>query len=127
MQENIALRVTTSPIERAVKMVWGVAATLLCVVYTAVLSCVAAAIAPFSQNMLNALARFWARLIMLTCGARVEFQGLKNLEGVRACVLVGNHESYFDIFALLAYLPREIRFMAKKEWLKLPVFGFALK
>ena len=42
-------------------------------------------------------------------------------------MLVANHQSMFDILALLAYFPRPVRFVAKRELMKIPIFGFALK
>lgn len=103
-------------------------ATLLAVIYTAVLSSIAAAVAPFFHGRLvDKISWLWSRLIIKTCGVTVETVGLENLDGIGAFVGVANHQSFFDIFALFAYLPREVRFVAKKELLKIPIFGLALK
>jgi len=40
-------------------------------------------------------------------------------------VVVANHQSWFDVFALTAYLPGRVRFVAKQELTKIPVFGRA--
>ena len=40
---------------------------------------------------------------------------------------VANHQSYFDIFALLAYLPVDFRFILKQELMKIPLLGFTLR
>ena len=65
--------------------------------------------------------------IIRTAGIKVELDGVENIENLPSFVLVANHQSMFDIMALLAYFPRPVRFVAKKELLKIPVFGYALK
>ena len=40
--------------------------------------------------------------------------------------MVSNHQSLFDILAVIWKIPGEVRFVAKKEILKLPVLGFIL-
>jgi 1-acyl-sn-glycerol-3-phosphate acyltransferase len=42
-------------------------------------------------------------------------------------VYASNHQSFFDILALAAVLPGKMRFVAKKELRKVPIFGAALK
>lgn len=39
----------------------------------------------------------------------------------------GNHQSYIDIFLLLAIIDKKFLFMAKEELFKIPMFGFAIK
>ena len=68
----------------------------------------------------------WARMIIRTCGIKVEIEGLEHLRGLKSYILVANHQSFFDIFAVLAYLPGDTRFVAKKELLKIPVVGYAM-
>jgi 1-acyl-sn-glycerol-3-phosphate acyltransferase len=38
-----------------------------------------------------------------------------------------NHQSYFDIFALLAHLPVDFKFIVKQELMRIPVFGHAMR
>lgn len=107
---------------------WGVAATILSVIYTIILSPIAALVSPFADGyFVDLIGRFWSRLIIRTSGVRLEFSGLENLAGLEGYVVVSNHQSAFDIFALLGYLPRWTRFVAKKELLRIPAFGIALK
>ena len=119
--------IAVTPPGGALKLLWGVCATALCVLYTAVLASAAALMAALGRpGAVNALGRVWTRLIIRTCGVRVEIEGLENLAGLDSCVLVANHQSFFDIFATIAYIPREVRFIAKKELLKIPLIGYAL-
>lgn len=70
--------------------------------------------------------RIWARWITGVCGIRVDVEGVEQLDPRRSYVIVSNHLSNFDIWATLAAVPLNIRFIAKKELLRLPIFGQAL-
>lgn len=43
------------------------------------------------------------------------------------CVYVANHVSFVDIWVLLATLPGTVRFLAKRELLRVPIFGWAMR
>jgi 1-acyl-sn-glycerol-3-phosphate acyltransferase len=108
--------------------VWGVAATGLAVIYTLPLAILAALAAILGSGMgVTWCGRVWGRFIIRTAGVKVIMEGLENLENLGSFVLVANHQSLFDILAVLAYFPRPVRFVAKKELLKIPIFGFALR
>src|SRR5208337_3364393 len=112
---------------RILKSVWGAAGSAMGVIYTIVLAPCAAISARLGFHQLtSSISRVWARLIIVTCGIKVEVEGLDNLRGLKSYVLVANHQSFFDIFAVLAYLPGDTRFVAKKELLKIPVVGYAM-
>jgi len=69
--------------------------------------------------------RWSARVFLWASGVKVHFEGLENLKGHGPRVLVANHESWFDVFALSGLLPVEYRFVIKKELEKVPVWGRA--
>lgn len=73
------------------------------------------------------LCRIWARSVLRIAGARVELEGLDHIQQVSSFVLVSNHQSQFDILAILGYFPRPVRFVAKKELNRVPVFGAAMR
>lgn len=109
-------------------LLWGVAATMLCVLYTLILAPSAALFAASGRiTAVDWLTKIWAGLIIRTCGVRVDIRGIENLHGVANCVIVANHQSFFDIFASIACLPGDVRFVAKKELLKIPVIGYTLR
>jgi 1-acyl-sn-glycerol-3-phosphate acyltransferase len=120
--------ISAAPSRGPLNILWGVIATLLSGLYTAILAPIAAIAALMGRShMVTLLTRLWGQLIINTCGVKVEIVGLENLAGLKSCVLVSNHQSFFDIFAIGAYIPGEPRFVAKKELLKIPLLGFALK
>jgi 1-acyl-sn-glycerol-3-phosphate acyltransferase len=110
-----------------VKLLWGAAATAMGVLYTALLAPFAALMASMGRlHAVTATSTLWARLIVHTCGVRLKIEGLENLHELGPYVLVCNHQSFFDIFAITGYMPGEMRFVAKKELLKIPLVGYAL-
>ena len=69
----------------------------------------------------------WAKVVLWICGVRVDVKGLGNVDSEVPRVYVTNHQSFFDIFALFACLPVSFRFIVKKELMRIPLFGFAMK
>lgn len=67
--------------------------------------------------------RGWCRSLLWGGGVKVDFEGLEYLDPPRPAVLVSNHESWYDVFALAGHLPVDYRFVGKKELVKIPFFG----
>jgi 1-acyl-sn-glycerol-3-phosphate acyltransferase len=107
---------------------WGASAVIIAVLYTAILSCVAAAVAPFRDgHWVSPVSRLWGWLIIRICGVKIEIEGLEHIHGSEPFVMVANHQSMFDIFAIVGFIPGETRFVAKKELLKVPLLGYAMR
>lgn len=69
----------------------------------------------------------WAKAILWICGIKVKVSGLDHVkEGVQN-IYMANHQSIFDIFTLLVYLPVGFKFVLKQELMKVPLFGSAMK
>lgn len=73
------------------------------------------------------VARPWARSILWVCGIKVRTEGRENLDARLPRIYMTNHQSYFDIFALLAFLPVDFKFILKQELMKIPLLGFAMR
>jgi 1-acyl-sn-glycerol-3-phosphate acyltransferase len=127
-REGASRPASTATLPRVLEHLWGMVATGLSVLYTAILIFPAAfASLFFHGHFCSPIFRLWAWLILRTFGVSVELVGLENLEGVGSFVLVSNHQSLFDIVAVLVLIPREIRFLAKLEIKKIPLMGFTLE
>ena len=72
------------------------------------------------------LAGWGARTWLAASGATVVVKGLENLEDGRSYVFISNHRSYLDTAALFFFAGRKMGLVAKKELLKVPVFGQGL-
>jgi 1-acyl-sn-glycerol-3-phosphate acyltransferase len=77
---------------------------------------------PFDQ-----IPRDYGRDLLRLNHISVGVKGLENLHGLGPCVYASNHESWFDIPALVTTLPGSVRFLAKKELRKVPLFGRAMR
>lgn len=76
-----------------------------------------------------AVARYWGRsnlfLLRWVVGIRTDVQGSENIpEG--PCILAAKHMSDWDIFAILPHTRRPA-FIAKKELIDIPFFGWAAR
>jgi 1-acyl-sn-glycerol-3-phosphate acyltransferase len=80
-----------------------------------------------SGNTLHNIARIWGRILLAAGFVRVRTEGSGKLDPHANYVFVANHGSYMDIPAVLAALPHQFRFFAKKGLFKIPILGFHLK
>jgi 1-acyl-sn-glycerol-3-phosphate acyltransferase len=70
--------------------------------------------------------RIWANGILKVSGVEVNTLGFESVPD-GPVVFVANHQSLFDILALISILVGRVRFVAKKELAKVPLFGQALR
>ena len=109
-------------------LAWGVVATLLSAIWTMICATGAAISALMNKpHWVTVVTRAWGRGIIAVCGITVEVEGLENLADLKSYVLVSNHQSFFDTFAIAGFMPGNPRFVAKKELLKIPIVGFAMQ
>lgn len=71
-------------------------------------------------------ARIWARLALALNCVRVSLSGSEHLPD-GPVIFMSNHQSNFDILSLLATLPRQIHWIAKKELFEIPFFGPSMR
>jgi fatty-acyl-CoA synthase len=76
-----------------------------------------------SRRFAFTLSRFAARAGLRLAGCRLEAEGLERLPRHGPLVLASNHASYADVAALLALLPEDFLFVAKREVLGYPLIG----
>ncbi len=79
-----------------------------------------------SGNLPHLVARLWGKIQLATTGTTVEVQGVNHIDPRRSYILVANHQSNFDIFAFLGYLPIQFRWIAKAELFRAPFLGWAM-
>ncbi len=70
--------------------------------------------------------RAWSPLCLWVTGCRRVLERLPPLPD-GPLVFASNHESALDIWVLLEKLPRTVRFIAKRELFRIPVFGWYLR
>jgi len=78
-------------------------------------------------NIVHHYARWWAKIQLLVSGVKVKVKGLEHLGKKAPFIYMANHQSAYDIFALLSCLPVQFRWIAKKELFAIPVMGWAMR
>lgn len=71
--------------------------------------------------------RNWGRTELWAAGVRTRVTGLQYVNHGAPQIFVANHQSIFDIFAILATVPASVRFVAKKELGRIPIFAHAMR
>lgn len=79
------------------------------------------------ESKVHRIARLWARMLLWLSGIRVDVIGRENVLIGRPQIFMANHQSDFDILIVLAHIPGQFRWIAKKELFKIPIFGQAMK
>jgi 1-acyl-sn-glycerol-3-phosphate acyltransferase len=69
----------------------------------------------------------WAKVILKVSGISVAAAGKENVDEDVPRIYMTNHQSYFDIFALLAHLPVDFKFIMKQELMGIPILGPAMR
>lgn len=71
--------------------------------------------------------KFWTWIIVWAGGVTLKVHGLENIDPNQQYIFMVNHQSNVDIPVLVQSLPQfQLRWVAKKELLKVPFFGWAM-
>lgn len=96
---------------------------------TLVLGIIVIIVSPFDPegNFVHYIGRFWSLFNLSLSGTRVKITGKEKIDTRRPYIVMSNHQSHFDVWALIGKLPLQIRWVVKKEIRSIPVFGYALE
>jgi 1-acyl-sn-glycerol-3-phosphate acyltransferase len=99
------------------------------IINTFLLGCLIIILSPLdpSGNFVHYIGKFWSRLNICLGFCRVKVRGKEHVDPEKAYIVMSNHQSFFDVCALIAYLPLQLRWVIKAEIRKMPVFGYALQ
>ena len=73
-----------------------------------------------------AIARGWARVLLWVSGVKVKVEGLEKISRDGSYIFVSNHLSYMDTPVVLASIPVQFRFLAKRGLFQIPFLGWHL-
>ena len=79
------------------------------------------------ENKVHKIANLWARMLLWLTSTRVDVIGKENVLMEKPQIFMANHQSDFDILIVLAHIPGQFRWIAKKELFKIPIFGKAMR
>ena len=67
--------------------------------------------------------RRWARTLLAVSGVKVRVEGLQHVDLAGSYVFISNHLSYMDTPVVLAHVPVQFRFLAKRGLFQIPFLG----
>lgn len=115
---------------RSIANVWAWTATILLIAFGFVWMCVVFVLtAPFDKaRYLTGRAFRFLGVLQVKLNPLWHFstRGVRITDPRRPYVVVSNHESYADI-SLISHLPWEMKWLAKVELLRIPVFGWMMR
>jgi 1-acyl-sn-glycerol-3-phosphate acyltransferase len=76
-------------------------------------------------NRVHYLGKLWSRMNLFLSGVRVRVVGLERLRKGQPYIVMSNHQSLYDVWAIIGYIPLQLRWVMKKELRKVPIFGYA--
>ncbi len=97
-------------------------------VATVVLGFLAFVTYPFDRKgkAVHRYARLWGRVALLSNRVKVIVKGGERLDGRGPYIFMSNHQGFYDVFALLAHLPIQFKWLAKRELFSVPILGWAM-
>ena len=74
-------------------------------------------------NHVHYIGKSWARMNMLLAGIRVRMINRGAIVPGQSYIVMSNHQSHSDVWALIGFMPLQLRWVIKIELRKIPIFG----
>ena len=100
---------------------WAAAASLVLFVPITL-----AAMLSSTGNLAFSLSKIWAWVMLGVTHVHPVIRGREKIVKGRSYIIISNHQSEYDILALVTKLGIQFRWIIKKELRKVPLFGYAL-
>lgn len=100
---------------------WATLATLLLFVPITM-----AALMSSTGNLAFTLSKLWAWIMLTMTNVHPQIRNREKIQKGQSYIIISNHQSEYDILALVTQLGIQFRWIIKKELLKAPLFGYAL-
>lgn len=78
-------------------------------------------------RLIDWVVRAWGRFVVMWGAVRTDLIGAEHLDTSGSYMLVSNHQSAIDPPLHIARLPVPVRFLAKAELFRIPIFGPAMR
>lgn len=89
--------------------------------------CCLATFTPWSKRGIEFGGSSWGWINLRLNGVKVVYRGLENIDPHQTYMIIANHKSFLDIYAIFSCKALYCLFVAKRELTKIPIFGLALK
>lgn len=71
--------------------------------------------------------KFFVKLGLRIIGVRVVVEGLDRLDPNQTYIFIPNHQSLIEVPLLMAFLGRNVAYLAKEELFRYPILGFGMR
>ena len=102
-------------------ILWSVVATLILAV-----PIIVAGLLSRTGNLAFSLSKLWAYTMLGVSFVRTEIKNKEKIQAGTSYIIISNHQSLYDIIALVTTLGIQYRWFIKREVLKIPLFGYGL-
>lgn len=89
--------------------------------------CILYALVRGKPDIIFGAGRLGCRIGLMLAGIKLKIEGQEQLEPGRTYLFVANHQSNCDPPALLVAIPRDVRFIVKKELQRIPLLSSAMR
>ena len=100
---------------------WAAIATLILFLPVAM-----AALLSRTGNLAFTLSKIWAHIMLKVTRVRPVIRGREKIRPGQSYIIISNHQSEYDILAIVTTLGIQYRWIIKKELRKVPMFGYCL-
>lgn len=77
-----------------------------------------------ATTLWNCFNRWW---LEITCGVKYQVLGRENIPTDGAFIIMANHQSTWETFAIPCIFPQQLSWVLKRELLNIPFFGWGLR
>ncbi len=89
--------------------------------------CCLATFTPWPRRGVEFGGSSWGWINLRLNGVKVIYKGLENIDPKQTYMVIANHKSFLDIYAIFSCRALYCLFVAKRELTKIPIFGLALQ
>jgi 1-acyl-sn-glycerol-3-phosphate acyltransferase len=80
-----------------------------------------------NENTIYTPVRWFMRLGLWAVGIKVEVSGADRIDPARTYIFSPNHQSLIEVPLMIAFLKRNLAYLAKKELFKYPIWGYGIR
>jgi len=86
-------------------------------------------VSPFDRkgNIVHYIGKFWSLLNIFLSGTRLTIKGKEKINKNLTYIVMSNHQSLTDVWALIGKIPLQLRWIIKSEIRGIPIFGYTLE
>ena len=98
---------------------------LLVIIDTTILGIITIALSFFDPtgNTVHYIGVFWSRLNLFLSGVIVRVHNREYIQKGQPYIVMMNHQSHYDVWAAIGYIPLQLRWVMKMELRRIPIFG----